>query len=76
MVSFAYTMPIIAAVMNDEGSALSDPCALYLAPTKALANDQARAWRDLALPGSVKLLSMEIATPMTERGPAGTQTSF
>lgn len=50
--SLAYAMPIVAAVAEkDPASPLADPCALYLAPTKALAGDQLRAWREIALPG-------------------------
>jgi len=48
--SLAYAMPIVAAI-NEARSVLSEPCAIYLAPTKALASDQHRSWQEQALPG-------------------------
>lgn len=49
--SLAYAMPIVAAMSDSQSSPLADPCALYLAPTKALASDQLRAWNEVDLPG-------------------------
>lgn len=49
--SLAYAMPVVSAVLERGSSALSDHCALYLAPTKALAHDQLRVWTELGIPG-------------------------
>ncbi len=49
--SLAFSMPIVASVLERGASVLSEPCALYLAPTKALAHDQLRAWQELDIPG-------------------------
>jgi DEAD/DEAH box helicase domain-containing protein len=54
--SLAFAMPIVASLltppaMRRGSSLLNEPCALYLAPTKALAHDQLRAWSELAMPG-------------------------
>ncbi len=54
--SLAFTMPIVASLLSSPvtrggTSLLNEPCAIYLAPTKALANDQLRAWSELGIPG-------------------------
>ena len=54
--SLAFSMPVVSALLaphKSEGrrSVLEEPCAIYLAPTKALAHDQLRVWRELDLPG-------------------------
>ncbi len=49
--SLAFSMPIVASLLERRESVLQEPCALYLAPTKALAHDQMRAWHELDIPG-------------------------
>lgn len=49
--SLAFAMPIVSSVLDRGPSVLDEPCALYLAPTKALAHDQLRAWTELDIPG-------------------------
>ena len=57
--SLAFAMPVVAAVLDPGSTAstargtslLNEPCAIYLAPTKALAHDQLRSWVELDIPG-------------------------
>ena len=69
--SLAYLMPVLAALREPRagrgrGFALRRPTALYLAPTKALAHDQARAAGALA-PGSVRIGALDGDSDETER---------
>lgn len=53
--TLCYNLPVIRAVIEEKGSR-----ALYLFPTKALAQDQMRSFRDLACPQIMS--AMDIAT--------------
>ena len=69
--SLAYLMPVLAALREPRagrgrGFALRRPTALYLAPTKALAHDQARAAGVLA-PGSVRIGALDGDSDEAER---------
>ena len=69
--SLAYLMPVLAALREPRagrgrGFALRRPTALYLAPTKALAHDQARAAGTLA-PGPVRIGALDGDSDETER---------
>ena len=69
--SLAYLMPVLAALREPRagrgrGFALRRPTALYLAPTKALAHDQARAAGALA-PGSVRIGALDGDSDEAER---------
>ena len=69
--SLAYLMPVLAALREPRagrgrGFALRRPTALYLAPTKALAHDQARAAGVLA-PGPVRIGALDGDSDETER---------
>lgn len=59
--SLAYVLPILSDIVGG-----STATALYLAPTKALANDQLRALRRLALT-QLRAASYDGDTPMEER---------
>ncbi len=58
--SLAYAMPVVAALMD------SDATALYLSPTKALAADQLAAWEGWALPG-IRAATVDGDTAREER---------
>ncbi len=63
--SLCYNIPILQAILTEPGS-----CALYLFPTKALAQDQLRALRELFSPGLVKagdFATFDGDTPAAER---------
>ena len=64
--SLAFSMPIVAAILGPRRSAFDDPCALYLAPTKALAHDQLRSWERLSLAG-VRASVVDGDTPREDR---------
>ena len=69
--SLAYLMPVLAALREPRagrgrGFALRRPTALYLAPTKALAHDQARAAGALA-PGPVRIGALDGDSDEAER---------
>ena len=64
--SLAFSMPIVAAILGTRSSAFDDPCALYLAPTKALAQDQLRSWERLSLAG-VRASVVDGDTPREDR---------
>ena len=59
--SLAYQLPGLAALLGDDRARV-----LYLAPTKALAGDQLRSLRELAVPG-VRAASFDGDTPQDER---------
>ena len=59
--SLAYQLPVIESVLTDPTAT-----ALYLAPTKALARDQLRAWRGFRLP-QVRAAVLDGDTPSPER---------
>lgn len=64
--SIAFAMPIVAALLGPRVSAFDDPCALYIAPTKALAHDQLRSWEELSLAG-VRACVVDGDTPREDR---------
>lgn len=64
--SLAFSMPIVSAILGPRTSAFDDPCALYLAPTKALAHDQLRSWERLSLSG-VRACVVDGDTPREDR---------
>ena len=69
--TLAYLMPVFTALQGGRqgrgrGFALRRPTALYLAPTKALAHDQARAARELA-PGLVRIGALDGDSDDAER---------
>ena len=64
--SLAFAMPIVSAVMDRSSSVLNEPCALYLAPTKALAHDQLRSWLELDIPG-IRAAAVDGDTPPDDR---------
>src|SRR5262249_14662771 len=59
--SLAYQLPVLATLLADQRNT-----ALYLAPTKALAADQLRSVRDLAL-ADVRAAAYDGDTPIEER---------
>src|SRR5262249_30188235 len=59
--SLGYQLPVLATLLADQRNT-----ALYLAPTKALAADQLRSVRDLALAG-VRAAAYDGDTPIEER---------
>nr|WP_242606137.1 DEAD/DEAH box helicase [Frankia sp. Cppng1_Ct_nod] len=59
--SLAYLMPVLSSLLADPSAR-----ALYLAPTKALANDQLRAVRALTLT-AVRAATYDADTPASER---------
>ncbi len=59
--SLAYQLPGLSVLLEDDRARV-----LYLAPTKALAGDQLRALRSLALPG-LRAASYDGDTPFEER---------
>ena len=64
--SLAFAMPVVSAVLDRPTSVLTEPCAIYLAPTKALAHDQLRAWIELNIPG-VRPAVVDGDTPPEDR---------
>ena len=64
--SLAFSMPIVSTVLGPRASVFEDPCALYLAPTKALAHDQLRGWDRLSLDG-VRACVVDGDTPREDR---------
>lgn len=64
--SLAFAMPVVSAVLDRGSSVLAEPCAIYLAPTKALAHDQLRAWVELDIPG-VRPAVVDGDTPPEDR---------
>ena len=64
--SLAFSMPIVTSILGPRTSAFDDPCALYLAPTKALAHDQLRSWEQLSL-GGVRACVVDGDTPREDR---------
>ena len=61
--TLCYNVPMLDKVLKERGS-----CALYLFPTKALAQDQLRALRELATPLGISCASFDGDTPKEERG--------
>lgn len=61
--TLAYSLPILAAIGDDDALPATT---LYLSPTKALAQDQLRAWQQLTLPG-LRAASYDGDTPAEER---------
>lgn len=61
--TLAYAMPILSAIGDDQ---VLPSTALYLSPTKALAQDQLRTWQQFSLPG-VRPTAYDGDTPVEER---------
>ena len=69
--TLAFAMPVVSALLDPtphraRTSVLSEPCALYIAPTKALAHDQLRVWREWDLPG-IRPAVVDGDTPSDDR---------
>ncbi|MFC2063169.1 DEAD/DEAH box helicase, partial [Chloroflexota bacterium] len=60
--TLCYNIPVMEAVLTEPGS-----CALYLFPTKALAQDQLRSLQQLFSPSKEEMATFDGDTPQAER---------
>jgi len=61
--TLCYNVPVLDRVLTEKGS-----CALYVFPTKALAQDQLRGLSELAAPLGIDCATFDGDTPQEERG--------